>query len=1133
MLENLRRGLNRVLGPVLAAGMIITSVSPFAMPVYAKPEIAIESVAGTKTPGNTDTQANAQASTPAEQTITFDEQTATQENAAAATNTEPVINDERQEAEEGDVGPKEHEISFDDQTEAPADEDQEEETVEFEDDGESVLQFTMKNPLVFPETEQSTPEELDIEQAEVTEIETTNGIRRIPRRDTKKYTNVQEAGEVLKQALMNHETSITIPVSMDVPVNDDDYIKYSEYYSGRPSENSMRIIKLAVILLQAASDYTGIENEGDYILYNFGSFDYYFAETIDGDRCDGNLVLSNISYLITDKEQQKVDDFVDTLIEENHLDTMTDYDKIKFVYDYLYNHVSYDLDHYQDDNYLQQFSAYGALIDGKAVCQGYANAFYYIMNRLGIPTRIISRDDNKHTWLITKLNGKFYNLDPTWDGDKAPDTDSYLYFLKGSNSFRIDHIASADYTSEDFTSQYPIDENDYVFSTINISDSEIELDTGESHTLEVQVSDHSAVTFISSDTNVAIVNRQGKITGVNPGVATILVKSRNNEATCKVTVSQKYAVTMNTVDNVTAKLTGGGSYHSNDIVRISADQETSAGYIFSEWQFSENVQFVEGYSKTSNPTAFYMPSDNLLASAKYNQMLATAIILDTSSVTLSAIGDSKKVTYTVVPQNAVGNVTIETDNALIASVSQDGTITANGYGTAVITFTSGNAKATCNVTVQAQTKTITVIGRTTSGAERTQTKSVKVGDTITISVPAQDGTGYNFKEWQSDYARLQYANGTSNKDLKISFIMPPVDVTMRAIYEETPVSSVSLNRSSLTMTVGDTFVLSAAVSPSNALAKTVTFTTSDSSVANVSSSGQVSAYKAGTATITATAGNVKATCTVTVNAPVETTSNTSASNNSTESYLRLNAASLKMYVGNTYPLKVSSSNVGTVTYESSDTSVATVSASGVVTGVGAGTCTVTARGSMNGKSDSVPVTVVNKDGTTTNNTNGTTGANGTANANGTGTGADGTQSGTINGPRVYTEDELTTLRASAVKSKADADKTRADALKNARFESDGSAKELLASLRRQRSTGSTSGSNTSDNEQQQAQTWTVSGQVNQETVETEATEYAASVNPSYRNVASSPTGDAGMLQILAYAMAAGAGLVVIKKKSRE
>lgn len=88
---------------------------------------------------------------------------------------------------------------------------------------------------------------------------------------------------------------------------------------------------------------------------------------------------------------------------------------------------------------------------------------------------------------------------------------------------------------------------------------------------------------------------------------------------------------------------------------------------------------------------------------------------------------------------------------------------------------------------------------------------------------------------------------------------------------KTPVTSVTLDKTSLTLDVGGSFTLTATVEPANATNKAVTWSTSDKNVATVDQNGNVKAVGAGKATITATTADgsgVSATCTVTVNGPV-------------------------------------------------------------------------------------------------------------------------------------------------------------------------------------------------------------------------------------------------------------------------
>lgn len=140
--------------------------------------------------------------------------------------------------------------------------------------------------------------------------------------------------------------------------------------------------------------------------------------------------------------------------------------------------------------------------------------------------------------------------------------------------------------------------------------------------------------------------------------------------------------------------------------------------------------------------------------------------------------------------------------------------------------------------------------------------------------------------------------------------------------------SVTLNSDYEELFVGGGVQLTAAVTPQG---ETVAWTSSDESVATVSENGYVQAVGTGSATVTASAGEAEDTCLVLVANPVEATS------------LELSQSSLTMQLGWRMSLRadVQPANA-TVTWSTSDRSVVTVSASGSLLAVGAGTATVTA-----------------------------------------------------------------------------------------------------------------------------------------------------------------------------------------------
>ena len=113
-----------------------------------------------------------------------------------------------------------------------------------------------------------------------------------------------------------------------------------------------------------------------------------------------------------------------------------DYHKAKFVHDALI-----DLCEYSEGAAASQ-SAYSALVNGQAVCAGYARAYQYVMQLLNVPCYYVSGYSGEdHGWNIVNLYGEYYNVDVTWD-DASEDEDEkdYTYFCRTDADLAMTHI---------------------------------------------------------------------------------------------------------------------------------------------------------------------------------------------------------------------------------------------------------------------------------------------------------------------------------------------------------------------------------------------------------------------------------------------------------------------------------------------------------------------------------------------------------------------------------------------------------------------------------------------------------------------------------------------------------------------
>ena len=97
-------------------------------------------------------------------------------------------------------------------------------------------------------------------------------------------------------------------------------------------------------------------------------------------------------------------------------DDMDDIQKAIAIHDYLVLTCEYDKERLANHTIPNEsYAAYGALVNHIAVCQGYALAFKYLMNELGITCYVVTSDEKNHAWNMVVLNGQNYQLDATWD----------------------------------------------------------------------------------------------------------------------------------------------------------------------------------------------------------------------------------------------------------------------------------------------------------------------------------------------------------------------------------------------------------------------------------------------------------------------------------------------------------------------------------------------------------------------------------------------------------------------------------------------------------------------------------------------------------------------------------------------
>lgn len=234
--------------------------------------------------------------------------------------------------------------------------------------------------------------------------------------ELQEYVSESQMIANLKSGMASHATSVSVQF----------------YTSTFPSTDYL------LDLLQRAYGHDGVANHGDYIYWSLTSFGwrnpYYIPQ---GGYYNVSLTFV-FSWLTTTSQEAQVTTAVNNWLKSNTFpaNTPTAY-KVKYVYNWICQNVTYDHEHLEmeenNDNYSYpiMYSAYGAMIDGTCVCQGYALLLYRLLLNVGVDVRIVTSTD--HAWNIVKMGNYWYYADTTWDAGYS--YNSWDYFLAGTKTF--------------------------------------------------------------------------------------------------------------------------------------------------------------------------------------------------------------------------------------------------------------------------------------------------------------------------------------------------------------------------------------------------------------------------------------------------------------------------------------------------------------------------------------------------------------------------------------------------------------------------------------------------------------------------------------------------------------------------
>ncbi len=382
-------------------------------------------------------------------------------------------------------------------------------------------------------------------------------------------------------------------------------------------------------------------------------------------------------------------------------------------------------------------------------------------------------------------------------------------------------------------------------------------------------------------------------------------------------------------------ITGESTSENGETTKKPDDEETT-----------KNTETTSSLNETQKPDTETTEKETDSASLTGT---ITAVTLNTNSMDLK-VGSTAALSAMLEYINGEidKKVTWSTSNKAVASVSQNGLITAVGVGTAVITVKSVNDKtAFCNVQVSA----IEVTGVALTASSVT----LKTGEKSTIAAMLlpSDATDKSVTWTTSDAGVATVKNGiiTAVGEGSASVTVKTTNgktasCQVTVVSKSVEITSVTLDKKSVSLKIGEMAVITASFTPANATDTGVSWTSSNTSVAGCEN-GIITAVSAGTAQITASTSNgKKAVCTVTVtdNGPV------SVSLSKTE--LHMTMGSITVLTAEVLP---ENSSDKTVEWISSDTEVV-VCDNGKLTAISPGTAFITVK-TVNGKEAFCAVTV--------------------------------------------------------------------------------------------------------------------------------------------------------------------------------
>ena len=566
--------------------------------------------------------------------------------------------------------------------------------------------------------------------------------------DTETFDSYEDVVEYLREQMKVRQETVSIQVMSGV-----------EDGLGKKVYETVKNDSLWDDVLEENADTPA--DEGDYIKANLiGNSATIFH---------GPTILSVTFYFVYTSDaaqEEEVNGRIPSVMDSLNLEGKSDYEKLKIVYDYVVQHITYE-----DDGTYLCHSTYAALIKGRCVCQGYASLFQRMSKLAGIPTRYITGTGNgvAHAWNIVKLGDVWYNVDATWDEPLK-----YNYFLKSDLDFR-DHQRDEEYLTNDFYTQHTMADISYGREQEDLGD------------------ENRSYSFLNIDGGILSSDAMG-----NPKILIFFSDYDFNSETLLRGISRSEWIKKNMVDvyaiNAEEFAVDGISEYRNEkcpegyikfgyttdltaanALKYYADMKGVDGavsYPLTVMIDADNqVRYViEGYLTEKEIDQVYMPLLDEGWQSSVSRPL-TSVSLNTNKITLEK-GEKYGLRVIYSPADTTDDITViwSSTDTDVATIDENGMVTAVGFGEADITAEIGEFSVVCNLSVNPSEYTITFIS---DGTEYT-TISFKENEVVT-NLPVPVRYGYKFTGWNLN-GKPYTEGGKLNSDIILTAGWEEADV---------------------------------------------------------------------------------------------------------------------------------------------------------------------------------------------------------------------------------------------------------------------------------------------------------------------------------------------------------------------